>query len=267
MPSPSKAELRRRVGFAVVFVVGLAAGCIKSSSTDGSDGSSCEKSSDCKSKTCAEGTCAGRSCDGEDAGECDPGWVCAGGSSGTIGDVINGSNSGPSCSPTCGVCPPSTHCPAFATNATGSAISADAGILCSRGPQRVATIAGPDTVVAGSTVTYTVTFAPAQTFEVYEWYYGLADSSALDDVTSSTGTHDNVLVFQPRGSPLGESDAVVGVSAVDVNTSYDARLMTGEGSRKIHVTCTPPGGDCSAYGSCCGGGTRCDYSASAGTCK
>lgn len=262
MRPPSKVELRKIVVLTFAAGILVAAGCLKNDKT-GNDGAPCDSSSDCKSKQCANGACAGRACDKQDAGECDPGWVCTGGDQSDLARAL-GDDQGPACTPTCGVCPATMHCPAFTASGVNDG---DAGVVgCTNGPARVATISGPDTVLAGSTVSYSVSFAPAQTFEVYGWYYGVGGAKP-DYTTGSTGTADGTLVLQVEGSPLGESDAVIGVVASDVNTSYDPRFMSGEGSRKIHVTCTPPGGDCSAYGSCCSGGTSCDYSGATATCK
>lgn len=243
-------------------LVAIGAGCLKHTS-DGHDGSTCEASTDCDSKTCTFGTCAGKACD-DDPKVCDPGWVCYSPSVSDLGRVL-GEDDSSRCKPTCDACPSTMHCPVFGGYpATTASDGADAAIYCEDGPPRTGTIAGPDMVVAGSIATFAVTFAPAHDFELYEWSFGLAgEGPELQAGIAQDGGTAGVSI-----SAAEEGDAIVAVQASDVNRTKDPSMVlpTAEATRKVHVTCTPKGGDCSTLGSCCQVGSSCDYDTSGGTC-
>ncbi|HEX7666822.1 MAG TPA: hypothetical protein VF407_19975 [Polyangiaceae bacterium] len=254
-------QLKRCLAASSLVLITVAVGCLDEAS-DGKDGSECKKSSDCDSKTCAYGYCEGSACSGGDAGadECRDGWTCYTPSSSDLGRVL-GDDDSPRCVATCAACPPDMHCPVFA--GTYSTAPTAASTFCARGPARAGTITGPDTVVAGSDVTFGVSFAPDHAFEIYEWTY---------DVVGATGgghfANDDTASVSIQIAPGVAGDVVVAVVASDVNTPKDPNeiaLQEAEATKVVHVTCSPKGGSCAFFGSCCAEGS-CDYDVAGGTC-
>ena len=224
------------------------AGC---KATNQADGATCSDKSECQSGECTEGTCAGKTdCMTDDgsgrASGCDPGWSCEPGRTGTI--LFAGTPS--QCVPDCGSCPANYHCPLVpAANLAPGKVE-----TCTSGSARTGTIEGPDTVKAGSPVSYTVHFSPDEAFTSFDWY-------VVDPVTKGRTELSVATPDSPTTSLYltGEArDAQLYVIATRSPTGLGPQINT-EAIRDVHIACLAMGEDCNAMGSCCVAGLTCCY--------
>jgi hypothetical protein len=101
-----------RIGLLVVAVASAHA-C----SSPAKDGEPCNSHDDCASEWCTEGYCGGgecrcgeAKCDLQISPDCHGGWRCSYHATDALSAFFGGSGRN-RCVPTCGSCPPSTHCP------------------------------------------------------------------------------------------------------------------------------------------------------------